>query len=139
MIALTEQPKSFVRRILVVDDEPLIRTFVARALLGAGYEVVEAGSAELALEIFAAQRQNFSMLVSDIGLPGASGFELSKQIACLRRNLPVLLMSASPRRELVGRATIAADTFILQKPFLVSDLLGRVNVAHSVSGLRPRL
>ena len=138
MIAATRQPKRALGRVLVVDDEPLIRTFVVRALTSAGYQVVEAGSAERALDIFTRQPSAFSMVVSDIGLPGASGFELTTELVRLRPSLATLLMSASPSHELAKHGTVAPDTFILQKPFRVADLLGRVNTAHSVSGLRPR-
>ena len=58
--------------VLVVDDEPLIRSFIRRALKARGYDVLEAGSAQDALEILKARHATISLLLTDVGLPGAS-------------------------------------------------------------------
>src|SRR6478609_338463 len=65
--------------VLVVDDEPLMRLFVMRALRGAGYDTIEAASAEEALELLTADDGGISLLVSDVQLPGISGSQLVEQ------------------------------------------------------------
>lgn len=112
--------------ILVVDDEPPIRTFIRRDLKDAGFSVIEAGSAERALEILKANRRPVALLLSDVGLPGASGAELVRQARLLRPELPTLLMSATDKEALVRDGVLEDRTFLLQKPFTVTDLLAKL-------------
>jgi CheY-like chemotaxis protein len=112
--------------LLVVDDEPLIRGFIRRALNDRGYGVLEAGSAEDALEILKARRATISLLLSDVGLPGASGAELVRRAHLLVPGLPAVLMSASNPAVLAQRGVIENDTYLLQKPFDISDLLAKI-------------
>jgi two-component system cell cycle sensor histidine kinase/response regulator CckA len=112
--------------VLVVDDEPLIRAFVARALRGAGYDVLEAGSAERATELLAQEGGSLSLLLSDVGLPGASGAELAEHAQRDFPSLPTQLMSATPKHRLVSEGVLPNSVDLLQKPFEVADLLHRV-------------
>ena len=112
--------------ILVVDDEPLIRTFVVRALKDVGYNAVEAGGAEQALEILKTLQHRIALLLTDVGLPGASGIELVRQARGLDPELPTLLMSATPRHVLRGTAGLEAGTYLLEKPFVMADLLAKL-------------
>ncbi len=115
------------RRVLVVDDEPLVRLFVARALKASGYEVIQADSAERAMELLATEGHALSLLLSDVGLPGASGADL---VLYARRHFPDLLtqlMSALSRQCLVSQGLLGADAHVLQKPFKVADLIGRLD------------
>ena len=110
----------------MVDDEPLIRRFTARALTGAGYDVTEAESAERAMALLASEGLSFDFMLSDVELPGASGPELVEQAQGLLPALPTLLMSATSKHWLVSRGILARDTDVLQKPFRIADLLGRL-------------
>jgi CheY-like chemotaxis protein len=112
--------------ILVVDDEPMIRSFIRRALNDRGYGVLEAGSAEDALEILKARHATISLLLTDVGLPGASGAELVRSAHLLVPALPALLMSASNPAVLAQRGVIEDDEYLLQKPFDLSDLLAKI-------------
>lgn len=112
--------------ILVVDDEPMIRSFIRRALNDRGYGVLEAGSAEDAFEILKTRRATVSLLLTDVGLPGASGAELVRSAHLLVPELPALLMSASNPAVLAGRGVIEDDTYLLQKPFDIPDLLAKI-------------
>jgi DNA-binding response OmpR family regulator len=117
---------SAARTVLVVDDEALVRTFVARALKKKGNIVVEADCAERAIEILQAHQQSISLLLSDVGLPGLSGAELVRHASLLIPGLPTLLMSATPKEALVCAGLIATDTYLLEKPFALADLLAKV-------------
>ena len=75
-------------RILVVDDDPKIRTVVRRGLAYEGYRVVEAGSGEEGLE--KAREHLPDLVVLDIMLPGRSGFEVLEAIRKARNVTPVL-------------------------------------------------
>lgn len=112
--------------ILVVDDEPLVRIFVARALKAAGYRLIEAGSAERAMEVLKLKGSSVALLLSDVGLPGASGPELLGRARLLRPDLPALLMSAWSKASVLERHSVASGIEVLQKPFAVEDLLGRI-------------
>ena len=125
-IQLRAQPAT-PRRVMVVDDEPLIRLFVARALQSSGYDVIDAGSAERAMELLASEGDSLSLLLSDVGLPGASGPQLLEHARRHFPDLPAQLMSATPKPWLVSERVLASDVDLLQKPFKVADLLERVD------------
>jgi DNA-binding NtrC family response regulator len=113
-------------KVLVVDDEPLMRLFVVRALRGAGYEPVEAESATRALELLAREGSDISLLLSDVEMPGISGSELVERARGLRPALPTLLMSGSAKHWLVNEQLMQRDADLLQKPFRIAELLGKL-------------
>ncbi len=104
--------------ILVVDDNPYARAFIAGVLRDGGYDVVEAHDGPEALRMVPTMPA-LQLLVTDVVMPGLSGFELASHIvaAC---NVPVLFVSAYPQ----------SDTDIpgplLQKPFTPEALLNGV-------------
>jgi CheY-like chemotaxis protein len=104
--------------ILLVDDDEEVRSLMARILREGGYDVVEASDAAEALDVIAMGTQ-VELLVTDIVMPGLSGFDLASQVtgAC---NVPVLLVStfALTEDDIAGPA--------LQKPFTPSVLLDTV-------------
>jgi CheY-like chemotaxis protein len=114
------------RKVLVVDDEPLMRLFVVRALRGAGYEPVEADSAARALELLESAGAEISLLLSDVQLPGISGSELVERARQLVPSLPTLLMSGSAKPWLVNEQLMRREADLLQKPFRIAELLGKL-------------
>lgn len=104
------------RLLLLVEDDPLVRTTLAEALADAGFEVLEAEDAESALQMVAEQG-DLAALLTDINLPGADGFALARAARRIRPNLPVVYASgrigeADPRRAIPG-ATFLAKPFSL--------------------------
>lgn len=79
-------------RILVVDDDPMVRTFVVFALEDANYDVVEASDGAEALELIAGTAA-FDALVTDIRMPNVDGWTLAERARELRPDLPVLYVS----------------------------------------------
>jgi DNA-binding response OmpR family regulator len=114
------------RTIMIVEDEPLLRRFLSAALDDAGYEVVQASSAEGAVQIFDAGKHEIELLLCDVGLPGESGASLVARISEQRPSLPYLLMSAWEKATLVQRGLLREDAELLQKPFGVDTLLREV-------------
>ena len=120
-------------RVLVVDDEPVVREFVSQVLSAEGYEVDTAGNAEEALERVRSRR--YRLILLDIKMPGTSGIELYQQFRSLipalaRRTLFITgdVMGASTRDFLTRtRAPYIA------KPFDASKLVGEVRRALSRS------
>jgi len=77
--------------VLVVDDEPIVRSVVVRYLEREGYETLEAGDGETARELL--ERENPSLVVLDLMLPGMDGLSLCRWIRS-RGNLPVIMLTA---------------------------------------------
>jgi len=109
--------------ILVVDDEPSIRRFAARALLEQGFAVREAADGAQALEMVSAG--GVSVLVSDVVMPRLNGVQLMEALARSHPQLPVLLMSGYAAPELEGM-WIAAPCGLLTKPFSAEQLIEEV-------------
>jgi CheY-like chemotaxis protein len=102
---------------LIVDDDPDVRALVRRVLTGAGMRVEEARDVEMAFEVAAKQPPH--VIVSDLNMPGKSGFDLIER--CRRtsalRDTPILVLSAASDKASVFRAiSLGANDYIL-KPF----------------------
>jgi CheY-like chemotaxis protein len=87
-------------RILVVDDDEQVRTFVADALQAMGYSVTESADPAAAMQLFAAQ--HFDLLLADFAMPGMNGAELARAAQEQQPGLPVLIVSGYA--ESAGRA-----------------------------------
>jgi two-component system, cell cycle sensor histidine kinase and response regulator CckA len=110
--------------VLVVEDEPGVRSFARSVLERHGYRVIEAESSEAALECLAAFDREIDLLVTDVMLTGINGGELASQLRRLRPALPVLFMSGYADPEVAHSLPSGAD--FLQKPFSAHTLLSRV-------------
>jgi CheY-like chemotaxis protein len=80
--------------LLLVEDEPFLRSLVAEFLRGAGYRVIEAADGRQALERFAAAGR-FDLVLLDLNLPYLSGVEVCRRIRQSRPEQPVLIVSAA--------------------------------------------
>ena len=89
-----DQASQLAGRVLLVDDQPELRRLVRRALIKAGYVVVEAWNGRVAVEL--AQQVLFDVVISDLHMPDMSGFELLEALQQLDPDLPVVLTSGSP-------------------------------------------
>jgi two-component system, response regulator PdtaR len=116
------------RRILVAEDESLIRMDIVETLKGQGFDVVgEAGDGLKAIEL--AKELSPDLLVMDIKMPDMDGLSAAEQIAKLR--IPVVFLTAFNQQELVSRATEVGAMAFLVKPFSPEDLLPAIEVALS--------
>jgi len=109
-------------RVLIVDDEPLVRLSVRTALEDLGHEVVEAESARDALAVLAAQRDRVDVLLSDVMMPGVRGPALARQVVALWPHIRVIFMSSLPSRLLVDDGVMDAGSELLRKPIPEADL-----------------
>ncbi len=110
-------------RVLIVEDEVLVRMFAVDVLEDAGYVVEQAASGKEALERFASLRGQLAAAIIDLGLPDRSGDEVASEIRAQDTSLPILIASGRSERELKDR--FAGDNFIavLGKPFTEPMLL----------------
>ena len=111
------------RRILVVDDDPMVATTVQRVLRPEGYEVEVALGGAQALEQARAQRPD--LVVLDLMMPGIDGLEVCRQLRT-ECSLPILMLTArSGTVDRVRGLDTGADDYLV-KPFAYPELLARV-------------
>lgn len=111
------------RRILVVDDDPMVATTVQRVLRPEGYEVDVALGGAQALEQARAHRPD--LVVLDLMMPGIDGLEVCRQLRA-NGDLPILMLTArSGTVDRVRGLDTGADDYLV-KPFAYSELLARV-------------
>lgn len=113
-------------RLLVADDDRLVRYSLTHGLRGAGYEVVEACDAEEAMQLCKANRPDLALL--DIRLPGKSGIELGE---CLKTEVavPFLFLSAYSDNDTVAQAVAIGALGYLVKPLDIMQILPTVETA----------
>ena len=113
-------------QVLVVDDEPQIRRFLRLGLEDSGFSVLEAANAKAALRAAVAAQP--ALVVLDLGLPDAEGFEVLAQLRTWSR-VPVIVLSVRSREAEKLRAfDLGADDYVV-KPFGMPELLARVRAA----------
>ncbi len=120
-------------RILLVEDEDMVRAVAERALTRAGYTVVTASDGDEGLEIVEGGAE-FDLIVSDVVMPAMDGPTMAREVRKLRPDLPVLFMSGYAEEQLRKQIDIAGDVHFLPKPFSVqqiSDKVGSVLAAAS--------
>ncbi len=103
------------KRILVIDDESVIRQAVQRILEHEGYYVATATSGHSALELV--QSDNFNLVISDLKMPGMSGMEVLKSIKILQPNVPVIIITGYATVETAVDAIKNGAFDYLAKPF----------------------
>jgi CheY-like chemotaxis protein len=124
--------------ILVVDDEPELRSSVRAMLETYGYEVVEAADSDAAVAALGAVRPD--VILTDIYMPGADGIELINALRTWPEKIPVIAMSGG---RIGGSDALAAAeklgaVGIIDKPFRVSNLLEMVDRVIAGRSAPPR-
>jgi len=109
--------------VLVVDDEEDLRDIMRRMLERRGFAILTAGDS---LQAIAACREHpgeIDILVTDLGLPGVSGGELSRTATALRPGMRVIYISGRPKDIAVADGLIDADALLVKKPFTTDMLI----------------
>ncbi len=112
--------------LLIVDDEPLVRSMVVRTLQEEGYTVLEAESGRAALDLLEREARPVRLVLTDLAMAGISGGELGQRLRELRPELPMLYMSGYPEDEVVRRGLLEETRHFIQKPFAPSVLADTV-------------
>jgi diguanylate cyclase (GGDEF)-like protein/PAS domain S-box-containing protein len=117
------------KRILIVDDDPLLRGLCSFALEPAGHELVQAGGGEQAVELFAAARTD--LVILDVQMRGIDGYETCRRIRALPGgdNIPVIMLTGLDDAESIERAYESGATDFISKPFQWPLLVQRVRYA----------
>jgi putative two-component system response regulator len=129
-------------RILVIDDEDVIRGLVMEILETAGHEITGAESAESALALL--EDNEFDLVVSDVIMPGLSGLELLEAVRTRRASLPVVLVTGAGTYDTLSQALTRGAAGLVTKPFSHADLQAAVadaleRAARSREDLKERL
>ena len=111
-------------RVLVVEDDDKIASFVVRGLKQAGYAVDHAPDGEAGLEL--AQCTDYDAVVVDIMLPKLDGISLVKRLRAARSTVPVLFLSARTSVDDRVRGLQSGGDDYMTKPFAFSELMARV-------------
>lgn len=112
-------------KILVLEDEFSIRSFVTVNLKREGYDIIEADTGEKAIELFD-ENKDISIAILDVMLPGIDGFEVLKYIRTKSQNVGVIMLTAKTgEQDKVLGLEYGADDYI-NKPFSPVELVARI-------------
>ena len=120
--------------ILLVEDEDAVRDLTRRCLVGGGYTVIPAGSAEEAIDLAAEHDGHIDLLLTDVVMPGASGPQLARRLLERRPDVRVLYVSGYTDAAMASEGILDSGVSFLQKPFTpealsrkVRDILDELN------------
>lgn len=114
-------------RVLVVDDEPVLRSLYLDVLSDAGYEAVSADCAESALSEL--ERRSFDLVVTDFHMPGMNGVELLEEIKRADSKMPVILLTSHLSPTTATAAIRKGAFWYLAKPVDLDVLVSKVGEA----------
>jgi CheY-like chemotaxis protein len=118
-------------RILIVEDEPLVRMFAVDALEDCGFKVSQAGDAAEALAALSQSNHDLRAVIVDLGLPDRGGDLLATDMRALRADLPIVIASGRSERELKDRFASDPRIAVLVKPYtspMLIDALASLGV-----------
>ncbi len=118
--------------VLLVEDEDPVRSFASRALRLRGYEVIEAASAEEAMDLLSDPERRVDVLVSDVVMPGMDGPSFAIEARRMRPGLRVVFVSGYAE-DSFRRHAFDDEFLFLPKPFSLADLTAKVKEALSES------
>lgn len=118
------------KRVLVCEDEDVIREFVVINLKRAGYDVTDVSCGEDALAMFDQENGNFDIVLLDIMMPGIDGFTVCKRLRERSSTIGIIMLTAKAQEmDKVNGLMIGADDYIT-KPFAPSELTARVDAIY---------
>ena len=118
--------------VLLVEDEASLRGVMRETLQGAGYHVLESGTAEEALTVATGHAGAIHLLLTDVVMPGASGEKLESQLRGTRPGVRVVYMSGYTDEAISRHGVLEPGRHFLQKPFAAEVLLREVRRALDV-------
>jgi DNA-binding response OmpR family regulator len=122
-------------RLLVVEDNEVVADAIVGGLQLAGYTVDHAGSAELARNVLAVE--HFDLAIVDIGLPGADGLSLVREVRAAGNGMPILVLTARYElQERIRAFDVGADDYVT-KPFEQAELAARCRALIRRAGVVP--
>lgn len=117
------------KKVLILEDETSIRSFVVINLRRAGYEPIEAGTGEEALERLK-ENPDTGVAIFDINLPGMDGFEVCRTVRATNKSIGIIMLTARTQEmdKVTGLMT-GADDYVT-KPFSPAELTARIDALY---------
>jgi two-component system KDP operon response regulator KdpE len=112
-------------KILVIEDDRLIRRVLSASLPSHGFTIIEAETGAAGLDIL--DTESFDLIILDLGLPDVPGLRLLRQICCL--NIPIVILSHTTSVTTIVEALDEGASDYIAKPFSVDELTARLWVA----------
>ena len=115
--------------VLVVDDEAVVRAYVARALTVAGMDVAVAADGREALRLVAEDRVRPAVVVTDIEMPAMTGVELAARLLAIRPSIRIVMMTGDSERAEAARRHPAIVDEVILKPMRIETVVDAVRAA----------
>lgn len=115
--------------ILLVEDEELLRRSISFTMMRLGYSVIAFSTVDQALDhirLHDTQADKLILIITDLHLPGKSGFDLIRNIATLNKKIPILAITGQKSREIRNQLKSLGVEEILEKPFDLDELVTKV-------------
>jgi signal transduction histidine kinase/CheY-like chemotaxis protein len=116
-------------RVLLVEDEEIVREFAARVLRQNGYDVLTVSEMQEAVETLDREQWRFDLVFSDVVLPDRSGLELADHVLAHRPSMPILLSSGYTGQRSRWETIRTRGLPFLEKPYTLARLLGAIRAA----------
>ena len=117
------------KRILVVDDEPLVCDALKMMLSFEGHVVTVKNSAEAALSVL--ETDAFDMVITDFAMPGMRGNEMASRIKSQRPQMPIVMITAYAEMLDSKKDSLGGVDCLVSKPFMMEDLRRAISSASS--------
>ena len=114
------------RKILVIEDEDSIRSFIVINLKRAGYAVTEASSGEDAFEVWA-QNPDILLMVVDVMLPGIDGYEICRRVRARGSEIGIIMLTARAQEMDTVMGLMTGAVVYITKPFSPAELTARID------------
>lgn len=121
-------------RVLLVEDEPLIRMLTIDMLDALGFVAIEAGTGAEALAIDDEALAGLAGLVIDLGLPDCSGEEVARRLRQRRPDLPVILTTGADASDALTSLAEGGPAAALEKPYQFSELQQAASILTTTAG-----
>jgi PAS domain S-box-containing protein len=120
------RPAGGAESILLVEDDEMVRRFTSSALTGQGFAVVEAANGLEALEKLTERDGGFSMVVTDVVMPGMDGRQLANHVRDRFQDVKLLFVSGYAEDRLSPGGVVGPGVHFLRKPYTAEELAGKV-------------
>ncbi len=120
------------KRVLVIDDQDLVREVAKQGLMHLGFGVITAANGQEGIEVFAAEPQDIDLVLLDLTMPDLRGDEVLKRLLAIRPDIPVVLSTGFLAQDALQQIPVEQLAGILRKPYslrqmeqVINDALGR--------------
>jgi CheY-like chemotaxis protein/two-component sensor histidine kinase len=118
--------------VLLVEDEESLRKPVAKLLRSYGWPVMEAANGQVAIDLFRAHKQEISVILLDMTIPGCPSREIIEEAVRVQPEIKIILMSAYPKETVANSIDAPQVRGFLRKPFELNDLIRMLRSASAV-------